>query len=104
MSRCDTDFPRKELPDDLYADRGYDSEGMRELLRWPGIEPHIPQQKAPRGSGLGKVRWVVERTIGWLKGLRRLRVRYGRLGVIVDAWTRIAAGVTCFRILCNDAI
>ena len=74
----------KELPDDLYADRGYDSEGTRGLLRWLGIEPHIARRRTPNGSGLGKVRWVVERTISWLKGLRRLRVRYDRLGVILD--------------------
>jgi transposase len=106
------DFPKvggkpgrpKELPDEAYADRGFDSEGTRELLRWLGIEPHIAQRGAPHGSGLGKVRWVVERTIGWLKGLRRLRVRYDRLGVIIDAWTTIAASVICFRILCNDTI
>jgi hypothetical protein len=39
-----------------------------------------------------------------LKGLRRLRVRYDRLGVIIDAWTTIAASVIFFRILCNDTI
>jgi hypothetical protein len=32
------------------------------LLRWLGIEPHIPRRKSVRGSGLGKVRWVVERS------------------------------------------
>jgi IS5 family transposase len=32
------------LPDDLYADRGYDSEGTRALLRWLGIEPHIARR------------------------------------------------------------
>jgi transposase len=94
----------KELPDDLYADRGYDSEGTRALLRWLGIEPHIARRKTPHGSGLGKVRWVVERTIGWLKGLRRLRVRYDRRGVIIDAWTTLAASVICFRMLQDDAI
>jgi IS5 family transposase len=31
----------KELPDEAYADRGYDSEATRALLRWLGIEPHI---------------------------------------------------------------
>ena len=101
------DFPKvggtpgrpKELPDEAYADRGYDSEGTRTLLRWLGIEPHIAKRKTPNGSGLGKVRWVVERTISWLKGLRRLRVRYDRLGVIVDAWTTLAASVICFRML-----
>ena len=94
----------KELPDDLYADRGYDSEGTRALLRWLGIEPHIAKRKTPHGSGLGKIRWVVERTIGWVKGLRRLRVRYDRLGVIIDAWTTLAASVICFRMLQDEAI
>ena len=106
------DFPKvggkpgrpKELPDDAYADRGFDSEGTGELLRWLGIEPHIAERRTPHGSGLGKVRWVVERTISRLKGLRRMRVRYDRLAAITDAWTTLAASVICFRILCNDTI
>jgi transposase len=91
----------KELPDELYADRGYDSDSTRWLLRWLGIEPKIAKRNTPHGSGLGKVRWVVERTISWLQGLRRLRVRYDQLGVIRDAWTTVAASVICFRML-ND--
>jgi len=106
------DFPKiggkpgrpKELPDELYADRGYDSESTREFLRWLGIEPHIAKRGTAHGSGLGKVRWVVERTISWLKGLRRLRVRYDRLDVMMDAWTTLAASVICFRILHHDII
>ncbi len=94
----------KGMPDDLYADRGFDSERTRGLLRWLGIEPHIAKRKTPHGSGLGKVRWVVERTISWLKGLRRMRVRYDRLGVIQDAWTTLAACVICFRILHHDCV
>src|ERR671921_312783 len=105
------DFPRvggvpgrpKELPDEAYADRGYDSESARALLRWLGIEPHIAKRKTAHGSGLGKVRWVVERTIAWLKGLTRLRVRYDRIGAIMDAWATLAARVICFRILHHDA-
>jgi len=99
------DFPRvggtpgrpKELPDEAYADRGYDSEATRALLRWLGIEPHIARRKTPHGSGLGKVRWVVERTISWLKGLRRLRVRYDRLGVIITAYASISAAAITLR-------
>jgi hypothetical protein len=47
-----------------------------------------------------------QRTISWLKGLRRLRLRlrHDRLGVIIDAWTTLAANVICFRILHHDAI
>lgn len=101
------DFPRvggkpgrpKELPDALYADRGYDSDAARTLLAWLGIEPNIARRNSEHGSGLGKVRWVVERTIGWLKGLRRMRVRYDRLKVIQVAWNTLAAAVISFRIV-----
>jgi transposase len=104
------DFPRvtgqpgrpQALPDALYADRGYDSDATRWILTWLGIEPHIARRKTPHGSGLGKVRWVVERTISWLKGLRRLRVRYDRLVEIQEAWTTLAASVICFRLLHDE--
>src|SRR4029453_17936137 len=104
------DFPQvggkpgrpKELPDDLYADRGYDSDDTRWILAWLGIEPHIARRKTAHGSGLGKVRWVVERTISWLKGLRRMRIRYDRLAVMQDAWNTVAACVICFRLLHDD--
>lgn len=94
----------KELPDEVYADRGYDSESARRLLAWLGVEPKIAKRGQPHGSGLGRVRWVVERTVSWLKGLRRMRVRYDRLGVIRDAFTTLAACVICFRILVNDTM
>jgi transposase len=89
-------------PKTLVADRGYDSESTRWILRWLGIEPKIAKRGTPHGSGLGKSRWVVERTISWIKGLRRMRVRYDRLKVIQDAWTSLAASAICFQILCHD--
>lgn len=104
------DFPKnggkpgrpKELPDELYADRGYDGDDTRWLLAWLGIEPHIARRKTPHGSGLGKTRWVVERTIAWLKGMRRMRIRYDRSPVLQDAWNTLAACVICFRLLHDD--
>jgi transposase len=101
------DFPKvggkpgrpKELPDELYADRGDDSDDTRWILAWLGIEPHIARRRTPHGSGLGKVRWVVERTISWLKGRRRMRIRSDRLTVIQEAWNTRAACVICFRLL-----
>lgn len=91
-------------PKALLADRGYDSDDTRHLLRWLGIEPLIARRKTAHGSGLGKVRWVVERTISWLKGLRRLRVRYDRLHVIQEAWNTLAAAVICYRIAHHGCI
>src|SRR5262249_7130383 len=93
----------KEMPDGLYADGGYDSDATRWLLAWLGIQPHIGRRRRKHGSGLGKVRWVVERTISWLKGLRRLRIRYDRLGVIQEAWNTLAASVICFRLMHEQA-
>jgi hypothetical protein len=41
---------------------------------------------------------VVERTISWLKGLRRMRIRYDRLDVIQEAWNTLAVCVICFHL------
>ena len=86
-------------PDSLYADAGFDCEATRTILRWLRIEPHIRHRNGDHGSHLGRVRWVVERTISWIKGLRRMRVRYDRSGTSIDAWTSIAAAVVCLHIL-----
>jgi transposase len=89
----------RELPDELYGDAGYDCEATRILLRWLGIDPHIRYSRKDHGSHLGRVRWVVERTISWIKGLRRMRIRFDRSDTSIDAWTSIAAAVVCLNIL-----
>jgi transposase len=86
-------------PSKLYADAGFDCEATRSILRWLGIEPHIRYRHDDHGSHLGQVRWVVERTISWIKGLRRMRVRYDRSSITMDAWTSLAAAVVCLHIL-----
>src|SRR5438067_126753 len=54
--------PRRR-PDGLYADRAYDSAKHRDELRDIGITPQIAQRGTDHGSGLGVVRWVIERTM-----------------------------------------
>jgi transposase len=85
--------------DALYADRAYDSEPDREALREIGTEPHIPKRRTEHGSGLGKVRWAVERTISWLHQFRRLRIRYERRLDIHDAFLSIGCILICHRLL-----
>lgn len=100
------EFPRvrgkpgrpRTRPDAVFADRGYDSAANRLLLRWLGIEPYIAKRNTEHGSGLGRIRWVVERTNAWLKGLKRMRVRWDRSSVIQNAWNTLAMSVICFRI------
>lgn len=86
-------------PKRLYADAGFDCEATRAILRWLGIDPHIRHRHGDHGSHLGRVRWVVERTISWIKGLRRMRYRYDRSQTSIDAWTSIAAAVVCLQIV-----
>ncbi|GGV43426.1 hypothetical protein GCM10010293_50020 [Streptomyces griseoflavus] len=52
--------PRRK-PRRLHADRGYDFDKYRRLLRKRGIKPLIARRGVAHGSGLGKVRWVAER-------------------------------------------
>lgn len=69
--------PRKR-PDALFADRGYDYDKYRREVRARGIEPVIARRSTEHGSGLGRHRWVVERTFTWLHQFRRLRIRWER--------------------------
>jgi hypothetical protein len=52
-------------------------------------------RQTEHGSGLGKHRWVVERTLSWLHQFRRLRVRYERRDSIHKALLTLACIVTC---------
>jgi hypothetical protein len=41
-----------------------------------GIEDHLARQRTPHGSGLGKIRSEVERSLAWVGQARRLKIRY----------------------------
>ncbi|MEV5149971.1 IS5 family transposase [Streptomyces sp. NPDC052727] len=75
--------PRRR-PRRLYADRGYDFDKYRRLLWKRGIKPLIARRGVAHGSGLGKVRWVVERAFAWLHQFKRLRIRYERRADLHD--------------------
>jgi transposase len=66
----------RNRPKRLYADRGYDFDKYRRLQWKRGIKPVIARRSVAHGSGLGTVRWVVERTNAWIHGFRRLRIRW----------------------------
>jgi transposase len=89
----------RQRPDALFADRGYDHDKHRRLLRQRGVRPRIARRGQAHGSGLGKVRWVVERTFAWLHNLRRLRVRYERCGALHHAFLTLGCAVVCQRLL-----
>jgi transposase len=86
--------PRRR-PDRVQGDRAYDSQSHRRQLRRRGIEPVLARRNTEHGSGLGKHRWVVERTISWLHQLRRLRTRYERRDHIHEAFLTLGCIVVC---------
>ncbi|MEU6555322.1 IS5 family transposase [Streptomyces sp. NPDC046915] len=88
--------PRRR-PDMLFADRGYDHDKYRRLLRQRGIRPAIAERGQPHGTGLGTFRWVVERTISWLHGFRRLRIRWERRDDIHEAFLGLAVCLITHR-------
>lgn len=89
----------KRKPTYLLADRGYDSDPHRHQLIARGIQPVIARRNTGHGSGLGKVRWVVERTISWLHNCRRLRSRWEKDPTIHDAFLKLGCALICFRLL-----
>jgi transposase len=89
--------PKRELPERLQGDSGYDSEPLRVLLRWLGITPLLGKRRREHGSGLGRFRWFVERTISWLHAFGRLRRRLDRLTEIQEAFLRLGCSLICLR-------
>ena len=90
--------PRRR-PRELYGDRAYRSREGRRQLRRRGIKAKIAAPNSAHGSGLGKKRWVVERTIAWLHQYRRLRVRYERRDDIHEAFLAIGCSLICLKLL-----
>ncbi|MCG7524221.1 IS5 family transposase [Streptomyces sp. OfavH-34-F] len=88
--------PRSK-PTRLFADRGYDYDKYRRLLWWPGIKPLIARPGVSYGPGLGKTRWVVERTFAWLHQFKRLRIRYERRADLHQSLLELACSIICLR-------
>ncbi len=89
----------RQRPDELYADRAYDSQPHREALRQRHIIPHLARRGETHGSGLGIFRWVSERTISWLHQFKRLRTRYERSAMMHEAFLSLAVCLIIYRML-----
>ena len=88
--------PRRR-PALLAGDKAYDAASIREGLRQRGIRPLIPMRYEEGDRGVGKIRWVVERTISWLNQFRRLRVRYEKRADIHRAFLTIGCALICWN-------
>jgi transposase len=82
-------FPRVVV---LLVDAGYRVEGLAELEREYGIEIRVVQKPAnQKGFVVQKLRWIVERSIGWWGRYRRLVRDYEALPQASEAWIHLAS-------------
>src|SRR6516165_2780587 len=93
--------PRRK-PKALYGDRQYGTPRNRQGLKERGIEDHLAQPRTPHGSGLGKIRYVVERGLAWVGQARRLKIRYERLPAMHRAFHFLRLAQICCKVLQRD--
>ena len=90
--------PRKR-PAKLHADKAYDSTHLRRALRARGIIPRLARRGIDSSERLGRYRWVVERSLSWLLGCRRLGVRYERRAELLQGLLHLACALNCLKFL-----
>jgi len=89
----------RHRPDCIVGDRGYDAEAIRQGLRARHIVSWLAKRNTEHGSGLGRWRWVVERTFAWLNQFRRLRIRYEKRADIHEAFLVLGCVLICWNFL-----
>lgn len=76
----------------ILADAGYRADWRDELAREYGLEIRIVEKPADqKGFVVQKLRWIVERSIGWLGRYRRLAKDYEYLPWSSESWIHLAS-------------
>jgi Transposase DDE domain len=88
--------PRRR-PAKLHGDKAYDYPRCRRALRRRGITPRIARRGVESSQRLGRHRCVVERSLAWLVGYRRLQVRYERRSDILFGFLHLACALICLN-------
>lgn len=84
-------------PAAVQADRGYGFPWTIALVAAWGMRAVIAPRGSPHGSGLGRTRYVVERTHSWFSRFRRLVQCYERRGEHAQGFHTLAACLICTR-------
>ena len=88
--------PRRK-PGALVGDRGYGFAWIIAAIVAMKIVSMLAPRGGEHGSGLGKIRYVIERTMVWFGHWRRLKLCYEKTGVHWQAYHELAASLICFR-------
>jgi transposase len=92
-------------PARVVADKGYDSDPLRERLRRRNIDFIVPYRcnsvlrryQDRRKLRRYRRRWKVERTIAWLQNFRRVQVRYDRIFAVYQGFVHLACLIIVLR-------
>jgi hypothetical protein len=84
------------------ANRNESLEAMNLVDDIPPIRGRRGRPRTPHGSGLGQIRWVVERSLAWVGQARRLKVRYDKLPSSHRAFHFLQLARICCTILQRD--
>ena len=95
---CKPGRPRRRFKQ-TQGDRAYHSQRHRVELRKRHTRPILARRGVEHGSGLGKYRWVVERTLSWIHQNRRLRVRYEKRDDTHEAFMILSQAMICWNLL-----
>jgi transposase len=93
--------PRRK-PKALYGDRAYGNRRNHEGLKERRIKDRLARPRTPHGSGLGTVRYVVERGLAWVGQARRLKIRYEKLPAMHRAFHYLQLARICCKVLQRD--
>jgi hypothetical protein len=86
-------------PAKLHLDKAYDDPRRRRALRQRGITPRIARRGIESSQRLGRHRFVVERSLAWLVGHRRLQVGYERRADVLLGFMYLACALICVNSL-----
>jgi transposase len=81
--------PRRRKPAKLHVDKAYDQPDLRRWVRDRGIKVRIARKGVVSKDKLGKHRWVIERTMAWFTGYRRLTLRYEHFLAFLTCYKRL---------------
>lgn len=95
-------LPKREEPQGLCLDKGYDYDETRAIVMAFGFTAHIrargeEAQAIKREAGFRARRWVVERSHSWLNRFRRILVRWEKLPETYIAMLHLACGIITWR-------
>jgi transposase len=93
--------PPRDTIRHLCADKGYDSEKARRIMKKYGYVAHVrsrgEEADAKRHRGAKAKRWIVESAHSWFNRFRKILVRYEKTLSSYLALLHLSAAIICWR-------